>query len=325
MKGRTARKRESLRIGWACPLRQAQRNACGELWVSGACLCAVNARILSFPIFLRRTRAANRAERHTPEHNQSAKQGIGPHPFAEEQEHPDRVQDRFQGPDQVGLQRGDVFDAFGEEHEGKSDLEQAEIGNDQPIGGSPGFLENGRKTEYGHGKAGNESAFRGRSVFLGAEGNHHHGGGHAAQNGQNIPIETIGAQFIPEEQHQSRKNDEHRNPVRSGGLFAQEPERQQDNVNGRGVLQEDGVGGSGQFGGRDEQELGQDGSDRRQDLPAGPLGGNAAQINEKYQAGKQAAPGEDRHRLPVDDLDQNPAGAPQDGSQPEKNQRFAAF
>ena len=40
----------------------------------------------------------------------------------------------------------------------------------------------------------------------------------------------------------------------------QEPEAEQNDVNRRGVLQEDGVGGSGQLGGGDEQELGQDGS-----------------------------------------------------------------
>ncbi len=203
-----------------------------------------------------------------------------------------------------------MFDALGEEHEGKSDLKEAEIGNDQPIGGGRGFLQNEGGAKYGGDNTGNQIAFRRHAVFLSAEGNDHHRRGQSAQNGKQVPVETVCAEFIPEEQHQSHKNNEHGKPVRAGGLFAQEPEREQYNIDRCGVLQEDRVRGGGHFCGCDEQELGQDERPCRRQLPAIPFGGKSPQVDKKRNACEDASPAKNCDWLPIEQFDQYSAGAP---------------
>ena len=187
-------------------------------------------------LVIRRTRTANGAENHTAENDQSAKQGVGSHSFAEEQEDPNWIQNRLQRADKVRFQGGDVFDANGEKHERKSELKYSEIGEDQPVGGCPCFLEDERETKYGCCEAGNQKAFCGCAILLCAKGNDHDGRGKSAQHCEDVSVETVCAQFIPEEQKHPKEDDEHRKPVRSRGLFTQEPVSQQDDVNWRGVL-----------------------------------------------------------------------------------------
>ncbi len=43
-----------------------------------------------------------------------------------------------------------MLDAFGEQDERQPDLEDAEIGNDGPVGDRPGFFDDGRNTDNGH-------------------------------------------------------------------------------------------------------------------------------------------------------------------------------
>ena len=105
----------------------------------------------------------------------------------------------------------------------------------------------------------------------------------------------------------------------------QEPERQQDDINRRGVLEEDRIGGGGQFRGPDEQELRQDIRGRCQQFPACPFCGNAAQVDEEYNAREDTASGQDGDGLPAYDFDQQATRAPERGGDGDEEDGLAAI
>ena len=106
------------------------------------------------------------------------------------------------------------------------------------------------------------------------------------------------------------ERDRDHQPVDPRGALAQIPAPDEGDVNRRGVLQEDGVG-RGRHPGREDKENDRPGiTERAADLRRGKGETRPADAEQDDRDGDGAPGAGDRHRRPVDRLDQDAAEAP---------------
>jgi len=104
----------------------------------------------------------------------------------------------------------------------------------------------------------------------------------------------------PESSRLSAKNRTHAaehsddgEPIGAGGAFAQQPRPEQRDPYGRGVLEEDGVGGGGELGGGAERDRAGRIADGAEHLRAGKVEPQASADGDEEDGGDQAAPAGD--------------------------------
>lgn len=244
--------------------------------------------------------------------------------FSEENKHPNRVKDGFKGAQQSGFEGRDVLYGDGIEQERQSHLKQAEVSQDGPVEGRPMGLKDEWETEHGGEQVGQEDTFSRVGLFLSAHGDHHQCHGNTTESSQKVAVKPIQADSPAEKQDQAGEDHRQRDPVGFSGFLMQEPVSQEDDIDGGGVLEEDGIGSRGELDRGYVQELGEDIASGGEDLPAGEFAGKAFEIEAKNQTGKDAAAGKNGDRRPVHQPDENSAGAPQDGGDDEKDDGSAA-
>ena len=253
------------------------------------------------------TKAEGGAGAHGDEHHKAAEEGERGGAFAEGEEDPERIKQGLKHGDEHGLQGGDVADGAYEEEVGGAELHGAEEEEGEPAGGGQGGGgEDPREADEAAEEVAEDDGFEGGAAVLGAEGEGHGGEKDAAQQGEGVAQDVADDEAVGEEEDKAGENGGDGGPIEAGGPLAEESGAGEGDPDGRGVLEEDGVGGGGEFG-RDAERDGAGGvGEGAEDLGAGEGEVQAARDEEKKGGGEQAARAGNGEGRPGDGLMSRP-------------------
>jgi hypothetical protein len=130
--------------------------------------------------------------------------------------------------------------------------------------------------------------------------------------GGEVPPEMGQGQVLQEKEGHPAQDDGQRQPVASTGALAQKPGAEESHMDRRRILQQNGVGGGGQLVGQHEQGDGASVGHRPAEQVRRPGELQAAADQEEEGAADGTAHPRNRHRVPVDPLDEQSAQAPQE-------------
>ena len=138
----------------------------------------------------------------------------------------------------------------------------------------------------------------------------------AGQNGQHIAHQIAGGQLVKEKQHHTGHSAQHRQNFFFPQLLLEKQCADDENENGGGVLQHNGVGRRGHLVCHHEKQQAQRKTDTCAHRVFAHLDGDLFHIHiAPYHDGcKQASAARDQQGVPGDQLDKNTADAPQNGA-----------
>ena len=186
--------------------------------------------------------------------DKAAEDGPAAGGLAHAEEDPEGIEDRFDDGDHDAVDGGGSPDGDGIENVGEAQLEESHDNQVCPTSGGRLGADHKRKADQGGEDIAQEDRTEGVAGFLLAHEENETAEKHAAHQGKDVAPEAGEGKLVQEEYTNAQDGNADGADIEPGNFFIEEQAAQDGHIDGGGVLQEDGVGGGGQFGGDDKED-----------------------------------------------------------------------